>query len=1062
MTKASIKRSGPGKKAAGRNPSGARAAGGKAGSGPVTEDLAEQKRAEEALREAELRYRTLADSGQALIWTATPDKKCDYFNLPWLRFTGRTLEQELGDGWAEGVHPDDLKRCIKLYTEAFDRRERFSIDYRLRRHDGEYRWIQDDGTPRYDSRGKFLGYIGHCLDITDRKRAEEKTRELLAAVQSEKRILTTLIDSISDEIWFADAQGRFSLANPAALKEFALDPDRPIDVETLAKSLEVFRPDGSPRPVDEAPPLRALAGEEVRNQEEMVRTPIHSEIRHRQVSAAPVRDPSGRIIGAVSVVRDITELKKAAENMRSLSLRQEAILAAVPDIIMEVDVEKVYTWANRAGLEFFGEDVLGKEAADYFIGEQETYAVVKPLFSGREDVFYVESWQRRRDGEKRLLAWWCHVLKDVGGNVIGALSTARDITERNRAELLERAVYEIARAADEAESLDPLYQSVHRIIKGLMPAANFLIALYDEKERLVTFPYFVDEIDSVPPSRKPGKGLTDYVLRTGETLLCDADLEKELSRRGEVGRIGTLSSCWLGVPLRVKDKTIGVIAVDNYSDPKAYGEREKKILEYVSGQVANAIERKRVEEALRESEEQIKASLENAPDGVYLSDLAGTFLYGNRRTEEIIGYPREEIIGKNMMVLNLLAPEGRAKAAELLQANFRGQSTGPDELTLTRKDGTPIVVEINTSVVRRLGKPIVIGFVRDVTERAQTEERLRESERKYRELYDFLPIPVYEMDLEANITVANRAIYKAFKGTEDDFKKGFNAWKLLSPDEIKRSATNIQRLLKGEDVPGTEYNLTRLDGSTFPAIVVSSAIFDRGRPVGLRGAIIDISERKRAEEAVQTSLREKEILLREIHHRVKNNMQVISSLFNLQAGHVTAENARGMLKEGQMRIRSMALVHEKLYQSRDLSKIDFADYLRSLSTHLFHFFRVEAGRIRLETHLEPIHLNVNSAVPCGLLVNELVSNSLKHAFPADRKGTVEIGLRRREDGIVELRLADDGVGLPESLDFRRTESLGLQIVTLLVDQLEGTIELERGRGTVFTIVFRDTGREAKT
>ena len=182
-----------------------------------------------------------------------------------------------------------------------------------------------------------------------------------------------------------------------------------------------------------------------------------------------------------------------------------------------------------------------------------------------------------------------------------AVGIIHDITERKRAEMLEQAVYEIARAADKAETLDDLYRLVHRIIKNLMPAANFLIALYDEKEDLVSFPYFVDEIDSPPPSRKPGKGLTDYVLRTGGTLLCDAALEKELGRRGEATRIGNPSACWLGVPLKVGDKTIGVIALDNYSDPMAYGEREKKILEYVSGQVANAIERKRAERELHQA-----------------------------------------------------------------------------------------------------------------------------------------------------------------------------------------------------------------------------------------------------------------------------------------------------------------------------------------------------------------------------------------------------------------------------------------------------------------------------
>jgi PAS domain S-box-containing protein len=153
----------------------------------VYDDRTARRQAEAALRESELKYRALADSGQALIWTAGTDKLCNYFNKVWLDFTGRTLEQELGNGWADGVHPDDFERCLNVYVTAFDKREKFSMDYRLRRHDGEYRWIQDDGCPRYNSSGDFIGYIGYCLDITDRKNAEEKVRQMEMRIsQAEK------------------------------------------------------------------------------------------------------------------------------------------------------------------------------------------------------------------------------------------------------------------------------------------------------------------------------------------------------------------------------------------------------------------------------------------------------------------------------------------------------------------------------------------------------------------------------------------------------------------------------------------------------------------------------------------------------------------------------------------------------------------------------------------------------------------------------------------------------------------------------------------------------------
>ncbi len=153
-------------------------------------DIDERNRTEAALRESELRFRTLANSGQALIWTSGTDKKFDYFNQPLLDFTGRTLEEEMGDGWRNGVHPDDLSRCVETYARAFDRRERFSVEYRLRRQDGEYRWIKNDSCPRFNSEGEFLGYIGHCLDITEHRQTEERLRQQAA-----------LLDAASDAIY---------------------------------------------------------------------------------------------------------------------------------------------------------------------------------------------------------------------------------------------------------------------------------------------------------------------------------------------------------------------------------------------------------------------------------------------------------------------------------------------------------------------------------------------------------------------------------------------------------------------------------------------------------------------------------------------------------------------------------------------------------------------------------------------------------------------------------------------------------------------------------------------
>jgi two-component sensor histidine kinase/FixJ family two-component response regulator len=224
----------------------------------------------------------------------------------------------------------------------------------------------------------------------------------------------------------------------------------------------------------------------------------------------------------------------------------------------------------------------------------------------------------------------------------------------------------------------------------------------------------------------------------------------------------------------------------------------------------------------------------------------------------------------------------------------------------------------------------------------------------------------------------------------------------------------------------------------------------------------EVAERKRTEEALLASLKVKEALLREIHHRVKNNMQVIASLLNLQVRLTKNEECRKVLIDGQTRIRSMSLVHEYLYRSPDLSKVDLTGYIRNISNYLSSVFLDDPRRVRVEMELEEVLVDINSAVPCGILLNELIANALKHAFPGGRTGVVRIGLRRQPSGVLEIRVADDGVGLPEGLDFRGAETMGLQIMNLLVGQLDAVLEIDRTKGTAVTVMFRELNYGPRT
>ncbi len=255
--------------------------------------------------------------------------------------------------------------------------------------------------------------------------------------------------------------------------------------------------------------------------------------------------------------------------------------------------------------------------------------------------------------------------------------------------------------------------------------------------------------------------------------------------------------------------------------------------------------------------------------------------------------------------------------------------------------------------------------------------------------------------------------------------------------------------------PGGE----ELDGEGGKEVVLDNVIFDvnisplvdwRGYTVSRVVVLRDVTDRKRSEQ-IKQSLKEKEILLQEIHHRVKNNIQIISSLLNLQSSYIKDERYKQMLKDSQDRIKSMALIHEKLYQSSNLADISFEEYIQDLVQSLYRSYGTSS--IALEVEGSDVSLDIDAAIPCGLIINELVSNSLKHAFPYD-KGRIKIFFRSIDDNI-ELVVSDNGVGIPDTIDFRTTESLGLHLVTILVeDQLKGTISLDRSNGTTFKITFK--------
>jgi len=326
---------------------------------------------------------------------------------------------------------------------------------------------------------------------------------------------------------------------------------------------------------------------------------------------------------------------------------------------------------------------------------------------------------------------------------------------------------------------------------------------------------------------------------------------------------------------------------------------------------------------------------------------------------------------------------------------------------------------------------------------------------RFEELLEHLPdVAVQGYAPDGTVHYWNRANEAVYGYTAEE-AIGKDLVEIIIPPEMRPMVRQIiAHGARTGEMPGpAEYSLLRKDGTRVPVFSSHAVLRQEGREPELFCIDIDLRPLKRVEDQLRASLREKEVLLREVHHRVKNNLQFISSLLNLQADHVQGGALRAVFRECQARIKTMSLIHERLYRGDDLSKVDFAAYFEALARDVFRSFGADPQRIELAMRIEPVGLGIDEATPCGLILHELVSNSLKHAFPADRSGRIAVELRRQDDGQVLLAVRDDGVGFAALPEVGQAESLGLQLAGAMVRQLGGTLRARTDGGAHVEIRF---------
>ena len=483
-------------------------------------------------------------------------------------------------------------------------------------------------------------------------------------------------------------------------------------------------------------------------------------------------------------------------------------------------------------------------------------------------------------------------------------------------------------------------------------------------------------------------------------------------------------------------------------------------------------ERDVLQEQLKILQERFK-KLSEAPFEAIIIHENGNVMEMNDACITMFGYTREELL--KMKAWELAAPEQRLNLIE----RVKNRITQAGEYTGLRKDGKRFYAELQTKETQHGDKFIRVVAIRDISDRKNYEIKLQQSKIDYEVLVKYSPDGIFIHDKKGKIVFANPSSLQigGMKSEKEVHDKSI--YDFIVPEYHKMVKQRGELLKLGKDVPFHKIELSKINNErisveykpilikykeedailvVFHDIVVQEKLAKeqtRAKVAEETNRLLkkEIDQRKQFEEKVKRSLQEKEVLIKEVHHRVKNNLQVISSILNLQSTYVTDEKTLDILKESQNRIKSMSFIHESLYRNKDFSNINFKEYVRNLTSNLLVSYSGLSKKITLKQKVDDVFLNLDTAIPLGLIINELMSNALKYAYLKKEKGKLEINVEATEKNKLKMIVSDNGIGIPDKINFRKTESLGLQLVNILVEQLRGTIKLDNTNGAKFTIVF---------
>jgi PAS domain S-box-containing protein len=1021
--------------------------------------------------------------------------------------------------WRDRLHPEDRARVETMPAQAIQTRSVRQIDYRVIHPDGSIHWIVDRARWHYDSAGNPIQMLGVSIDITEGKAIEEayhdlnrelerhvqaQTQQLQASeanLRQQEREFRTLAENSPDAIFRFDLAFRYLYLNPAAERTLGLPrsqvlgkSERELNMPTEAIALW----EQTLQAVVQTQTLLTLE----------FSTPTYSGGQWFQSHNIPECDPDGNLVSILVIERNITALKQTEAALRQSEQRFQRLAANIPGIIFQFCIDpngdRTFPYVSPQFETLFDISAAAVEQdAEIFIncchpGDRaaleasivESYATLNPwqwegrFISPSGQVIWIQAAsnpERQMNGD----VLWDGILMNISALKRSEVDLQRNEVERLRLQAEREQAVEALRYSEEQlraifdnASIAISLADVHDYHIVMSNSAHQTLLGYSNEE--LTQMTFVDftYADDVPTD-------VDQLNQLIEGSQSRFQMEKRyIKKNGDV--------IWV-------DLTAALIC-DRDGNPRY----SLAMFHDITAAKQHEAERQQTETALRQSEEQFRAFFENSPIAIGLATLVDhRMVRSNAKYQELLGYSNAELC--QMTFIDLTHPDDITADLTLFDQLLAGSiARFHMEKRYRCKNGDFIWVDLTVALVYDTqGNPLYsLCMPQDITEakrldseRRQTEEALRRSQTSLAEAQRVAQVGSWEVDLATLKGSWSAELFRLF-GLDPNQPKPNMAeiLQLIHPSDRALYSQVIDRAFAQGEPHEVDHRIVRPDGSV--AWVSSMGQVERdatGQVVRLFGVALDItdrkqseeklqqqadreqllrlqqanlyqqvqtelSDRKQAEENLRRSLQEKEVLLKEVHHRVKNNLQIVSSLLRMQSRKVDNLQTFTVLQEAQNRVQSMALIHEQLYQSSDLTQIDLNEYLYSLVNNLFRSYGISHQQVALSIVTNDIYLNLNTAISCGLMINELVSNSLKYAFPNEQLGEINICLTAASNQPpnayqITLLVSDNGIGIPLTVDWQNSHSLGLRIVRTLVHQIKGTMTRLSTVGTAFQITF---------